>query len=208
MGAHTNDELEEQIIMAAHDLFIEKGFQETSMSDIAEKTGITRPTLHYYFRTKEKMFQAVFVLIIENIAPRMKEIMSQDISFDEKLGLIIDEYFLRFRNNPSIPRFIFEEINRDIDHLMETAKDIHMDTYLQFARNIILSEMEAGRIRKIPISTVFLTFYSLVTTPFLARNVLTAFFITPPETFDSFLDGWKKSIMNQMGMLLSVNGPE
>lgn len=59
MGATENNELEYQIIETAKQLFIEKGFVETSMSDIAAKVGINRPTLHYYFRTKDRMFQAV-----------------------------------------------------------------------------------------------------------------------------------------------------
>ena len=51
MGATENNELEHQIIETAKQLFIEKGFAETSMSDIAARVGINRPTLHYYFRT-------------------------------------------------------------------------------------------------------------------------------------------------------------
>lgn len=45
MGATENNELEYQIIETAKQLFIEKGFVETSMSDIAAKVGINRPTL-------------------------------------------------------------------------------------------------------------------------------------------------------------------
>lgn len=45
MGATENNELEYQIIETAKQLFIEKGFVETSMSDIAAKVGISRPTL-------------------------------------------------------------------------------------------------------------------------------------------------------------------
>lgn len=55
-----NENLETKIIEVAKQQFIENGFAETSMSDIAAKVGINRPGLHYYFRTKERMFQAVF----------------------------------------------------------------------------------------------------------------------------------------------------
>ena len=47
MGATENNELEYQIIETAKQLFIEKGFVETSMSDIAAKVGINRPTLQF-----------------------------------------------------------------------------------------------------------------------------------------------------------------
>ena len=57
---NNNEDVEKKIVEAAKELFIENGFAETSMSDIAAKVGINRPVLHYYFRTKDKMFQAVW----------------------------------------------------------------------------------------------------------------------------------------------------
>ena len=50
-----NENLEDRIVDVAKDVFLENGFEMTSMSDIAAKVGINRPTLHYYFRTKERM---------------------------------------------------------------------------------------------------------------------------------------------------------
>lgn len=58
---NNNEDLEKKIIEAAKELFIENGFAETSMSDIAAKVGINRPALHYYFRTKDKMFRPFLV---------------------------------------------------------------------------------------------------------------------------------------------------
>ena len=78
MGATENNELEYQIIETAKQLFIEKGFVETSMSDIAAKVGINRPTLHYYFRTKDRMFQAVFGSIVMSLLPKVQEIIQQE----------------------------------------------------------------------------------------------------------------------------------
>ena len=49
--------IEQNVIACAHRLFIEKGYVNTSMSDIAAAVGITRPALHYYFRTKERLFR-------------------------------------------------------------------------------------------------------------------------------------------------------
>ena len=51
--------MEQKIVSAAKKLFIEKGYEETNMTDIAAEIGINRPTLHYYFRTKDIMFKAV-----------------------------------------------------------------------------------------------------------------------------------------------------
>ena len=69
----TNDNnIENKIIETAQQLFVKNGFTDTNMSDIAAAVGINRPTLHYYFRTKDKMFQAVFGNIILSLAPEIQ----------------------------------------------------------------------------------------------------------------------------------------
>ena len=68
--------VEDRIIEAARKTFIEKGFAQTSMSDIAEAAGINRPTLHYYFRTKDIMFQAVYGGILKSILPKIQVVAS------------------------------------------------------------------------------------------------------------------------------------
>ena len=70
----SNNKIEENIINAARTEFVKHGYECTSMSEIAARAGINRPTLHYYFRTKEKMFQAVFGDIIETFIPDMQSI--------------------------------------------------------------------------------------------------------------------------------------
>ena len=106
MATTEHSDLEQQIIKTAQQLFIEKGFVETSMSDIAATVGINRPTLHYYFRTKDKMFKAVFGSIVMSLMPKIQDIVKQDIPFMERLSMILDEYIELFTSNPCLPRFI------------------------------------------------------------------------------------------------------
>jgi len=49
----------EKILVAAEQLFAEKGFAATSMGDIAEQAGLPRSNLHYYFSTKDELYRAV-----------------------------------------------------------------------------------------------------------------------------------------------------
>lgn len=98
MATTEHSDLEQQIIKTAQQLFIEKGFVETSMSDIAATVGINRPTLHYYFRTKDKMFKAVFGSIVMSLMPKIQDIVKQDIPFMERLSMIIHS-----NRDPSLP---------------------------------------------------------------------------------------------------------
>ena len=70
MNTDNNDNLEQKIIDTAREIFIEKGFTDTSMSEIAAKVGMNRPGIHYYFRTKDRMFQAVFGNIVLSFIPK------------------------------------------------------------------------------------------------------------------------------------------
>jgi TetR/AcrR family transcriptional regulator len=197
-----SENLEEKIIEAAKDLFVRKGFEQTSMSDIAQAVEINRSTLHYYFRTKEKMFQAVFGSIVISFLPRIQLIFDEEATFMEKLSKVLDEYFSIFMTNPFLPKFILSEIQRDVDQLLNVGRVLHLDQYLRAIGNVIEDEMEKGTIKNIPLPEVLITFMSSVTFPFLSKNLVIALFYEDEGGFEHFLEQWKKRIMHQMEVLL------
>lgn len=203
MATTEYNDLERQIIETAQQLFIEKGFAGTSMSDIAATVGINRPTLHYYFRTKDKMFKAVFSSIVMSLMPKIHDIIRLDVSFVDRMGMILDEYIELFTKDPYLPKFICGEIQRDVNHLLESAKELQFDAALSLVKDTLLKEMETGKIKKVPLPMVFLTFYSLLTYPFLVRNLITTLFLDNEEDFTSFLQEWKQHIITELTNLLS-----
>lgn len=203
MATTEYNDLERQIIETAQQLFIEKGFAGTSMSDIAATVGINRPTLHYYFRTKDKMFKAVFGSIVISLMPKIHDIIKLDIPFVDRMGMVLNEYIELFTKEPYLPKFICGEIQRDVNHLLEAAKELQFEAALSLVKDTLLAEMEAGKIKKVPLPMVFLTFYSLLTYPFLVRNLITTLFLDNEEDFTSFLQEWKQHIITELTNLLS-----
>lgn len=200
-----SDILEAKIVEAAKELFIRKGFEQTSMSDIAQAADINRTTLHYHFRTKEKMFQAVFGSIVLSFLPRIQLIFDEEATFMEKLSKALDEYFSIFTANPFLPRFIISEIQRDVDHLLHVGRVMHLDHYLRAIGNVIEDEMVRGNIKTIPLPEVLIAFMSSVTYPFLSKNLIIALFYEDESGFtDCFLERWKQRILRQMRDLLAV----
>ena len=206
MGALENNELEQQIIETAKRLFVEKGFVETSMSDIAATVGINRPTLHYYFRTKDRMFQAVFSSIVMSLLPRVREIMKRDIPFMERVSMLLDEYLVRFIENPYIPKFICEEVQRDVNHLLATAKEMQFEETFAIIKEGLQSEMEAGRLKTVPLHILFLTFYGLLLFPLLSKNLVVTLFLKEDSEFELLLWEWKQYILLHLKNLLCVDG--
>ena len=198
-----NRNQEQKIVETAQILFTERGFDKTSMSEIAEAAGINRTALHYYFRTKEKMFQAVFGSIMQTVLPRIQLIFDEDIPLLEKFSKVVDEYFRIFRENPALPRFILGEINRDVEHLLETGRALNLDTYLLSIGQVIMREMDQGRIKETPQPLILITFMSQVTFPFLAHDLMMSLFYEDEREFDTFLESWKKNIVGQMRSLVA-----
>jgi len=193
---NNNEDVEKKIVEAAKELFIENGFAETSMSDIAAKVGINRPVLHYYFRTKDKMFQAVFGNIILSFIPRIHDIIiQQDKPVSESIGEIVDAYYKVFTENPCLPLFMVREMHRDMDHLSTT---------FTHSRSVLQEEMNGGRLKTVPLPFVFYTFYSALTVPFLTKNLSASFFLEKEDTFEDILVQWKPYIVRQMEALLVV----
>ena len=197
-----NENLEDRIVDVAKDVFLENGFEMTSMSDIAAKVGINRPTLHYYFRTKERMFRAVLAPIFETFMPKVQTILAGDIPFIERLEKILDEYLIIFSENPFLPRFVLSEIQRNPDNLILMIHRFGIERMLQQLSEILDKEMDTGKINRIPHIIILCTFYSQLTLPFLTRNMLMKVFSDDTARYKVFLEEWKQNILSQMRYLL------
>ncbi|MCF8362038.1 MAG: TetR/AcrR family transcriptional regulator [Prolixibacteraceae bacterium] len=115
-------ETEKKIIEAAKEVFVEKGLQGARMQQIADRAGINKALLHYYFRSKDKLFDAIF----EDIMSQMFAVVAKNIRTDMSLPELL-EVFVRFYNdffseNPFYPQFIFHEIWQNPDRLSEIMK--------------------------------------------------------------------------------------
>lgn len=197
------DNIEQTIINTAKQLFIEKGYTDTSMSDIASRAGINRSTLHYYFRTKDRMFQAVFGSIVSVFFPKATAIiLDSDTPYMERISKILDEYMDFLIQNPSLPKFVCEEINRDVNNLIDSARFIGLDRLMMQAKDTLVREMEAGNLNKVDPQIVFMTFYSMMLYPFLTKNMLITLFLDKEENFQPLMQKWKSHIIRQMKMML------
>lgn len=200
-----NNNLEARIIETARKTFIEKGYAETSISDIAAQVGINRPTLHYYFRTKDRLFNAVFGDIIRTLAPKVQEVLRRsDLPISERIGQVVDAYFTIFRNNTNLPLFIVRELNRNYDFVANFVVTLHFNEYIMTIGQTLENEMNEGKLKQVPLRYVFLTFYSLLTMPFSVRPLCENALLEDGETFDEMLDKWKPYIIKVMGDMLEA----
>lgn len=193
------ESMEDRILASAEQLFLERGFDGTSMSDIAAKAGINRPTLHYYFRTKDKMFRAVLSRIVLSFVPRVYDIIVQsEKPVADRVSEVLDAYMVIFMNKPCLPLFVAREIQRDFDFLVRMMRQEQIDRYAHKIICALQTEMDGGRLRKVPLRSLFYTFYGLLVFPFLTRHLTEALLLKEGESFKDMLVEWKKHVVSQM----------
>lgn len=111
MNTNTQTNSEERILQAAEELFITKGYDGTKTTQIAEKAGVTHAMLHYYFRTKDKLFERIVNEKIQFIFSSITLPLSRNASsFTERIKGIVETHFDILVQNPTLPRFIMNEV--------------------------------------------------------------------------------------------------
>ena len=88
-----NDKLtEEKIFEAATDVFVDKGMDGARMQDIANHAGINKALLHYYYRTKDQLFNAVFEMIAKKIFKKFAPVFDENLTLEEKIRFFFKEH--------------------------------------------------------------------------------------------------------------------
>ena len=129
------EDTEKKIVKAARKVFIEKGLEGARMQEIADRAGINKALLHYYFRSKDKLFDAVFQDIARGIIPVFTEKLKAENNLMELLKSFIDFYNGVFRENPYLPQFFFHEIWQHPDKLASFMKSQDVDPAKIIAEN-------------------------------------------------------------------------
>ncbi len=78
-----SNQAELKILDAAEKVFFTKGKDGASMQEIADEAGITRTSLNYYYRSKDKLFEAVFRNALSRFIPQLAELMQSTDSLTE-----------------------------------------------------------------------------------------------------------------------------
>jgi len=184
---------EKKILEASKIVFLEKGFDGARMQEIADKAGINKALLHYYFRSKEKMFDAIFQEAFQQFFPKVAEIMMTEKPLFEKIEFFIDSYISMLANNPHLPGFVMHEINRNPDRIANIIKSSGIKPeYLAMA---IQKEVDAGVINPINPIHLIVNMIGMCLFPFMAKPIIQGFiFNGSSEAYQKFLTERKKEV--------------
>ncbi len=111
--AENERQTEEKIFEAATDVFLAKGMDGARMQDIANHAGINKALLHYYYRSKDRLFNAVFEKIAGKMFSKFAPIFDENLTLEDKIRFFFREHITFLQENPRLPGFILNELNRN-----------------------------------------------------------------------------------------------
>jgi AcrR family transcriptional regulator len=179
---------EKSILNAARKVFIAKGFHGARMQEIADEAGINKALLHYYFRSKEKLFQQILKDTFSVFFPNMLQFVSnENVPFQEKIAEFIRRYIELISQNPFIPTFLISEMHQNpegVSNFIESTGFQVNEIGSRF-KAIIINEL---KITEIEAQHFIVNLISMCIFPFIGRPMLErTLFKSNPIEFDKFI---------------------
>lgn len=182
---------QERILSVAVNVFQQKGLAGARMQEIADQAGINKAMLHYYFKTKDDLFNQVFEQALGLFVQKIQQILTSDVSLDEKISQYVDHTLDALSANPAIPPFVLHEINREPQRITDLFAGNNRIDLARFTRHFP-STPQAHQF--------FTDMVSLCVYPFVARPMLEKLLGLTSEGYQQFLQQRKQHIKDQLRM--------
>ena len=186
---------EQRILDAAHAVFIRRGTAGARMQDIADEAGVNKALLHYYFRSKSRLADAVFQRVAVRIFGRLSETAGSDMDLDEKVRRIIAIYLDQLSKTPYVPAYVISELNQHPERSRQFLEAIRPagsakgpPPFLVKLASQIEARVRAGTMRPMSPSQFIANIASLCVFPFAAKPLLCAVLELDERHFKAFIE--------------------
>jgi AcrR family transcriptional regulator len=186
---------ENTILAAAEQVFINKGYAAARTTEIAKLAGVNHSMLHYYFGSKEELFNKVFSAKLQLLVSSLTFVFDNTLPFIEKLILVIETHFDFLVKNPRLPLFLFNEMLLSPEKLVMLKGLIlpKISSVADFITVELKTEAEKGNIKQLSFIDLLFNIVSQNITTVLAAEML---FNNMPEAKSAFLQQRKAAIAN------------
>lgn len=191
----TNENIstEENILNVAREVFMQNGYDGTSMQMIANAAGINKSLLHYYYRSKERLFGKIFSKAFNQFLPHLGVIFMSDMTLEEKIYAFTERYIDVFIENPLIPIFVMQELSKNPHQLADLIRDAGINPDIMIQK--IMQSLEKENIVLDDPRHFMVNLIGLCIFPFAARPLIQRMMFNSDEAaYDNFLVERKKEV--------------
>jgi AcrR family transcriptional regulator len=188
---------EDIIFKSAIKVFHSKGLAGARMQEIADEAGINKAMLHYYFRSKQLLFEAVFKKAFLQLAPQIHQVLNSDDSLFDKIENFADKHISFVIENRFLPTFIIQELNNNPDFAADFFSQAEFPKPTKF-----LLQIEDGikneTLRPMNPNQVLIDMFSLSIFPFIGSPLLQKISNLNENDYNQLLKERKKHIASML----------
>ena len=183
---------EEKIFEAATDVFLDKGMDGARMQDIATHAGINKALLHYYYRTKDQLFNAVFEMIARKMLKKFAPVFDENLSLEAKIRFFFKEHITFLQENPRLPAFILNEVNRHPERIKNILKNIDLENVWKKLFEQHKEEMIKYNITEESLPQIMTSIAAMSVFPFAAKGLIDAILSKVGVNFNDYIEERKE----------------
>ncbi|MCK8143042.1 TetR/AcrR family transcriptional regulator [Flavobacterium sp. I-SCBP12n] len=195
MAKEKSDNTEIEILNAAKEIFQQKGMDGARMQEIADKAKINKALLHYYYRSKQLLFEAVFKSAFALLAPQLNKVLNDDSDLFDKIRKFTDSYISFVIKNPYLPNFVIQELNKNPEFIQKLRLQENFPSITTFKLQVS-DAIEKKIIIPIQAEQLFINIMSLNVFPFIAEPLLTALINVDKKKYNEIIQNRKIDVAN------------
>jgi TetR/AcrR family transcriptional regulator len=192
---------ETRILDAAHAVFMRRGTAGARMTEIAREAGVNHALVHYYFRSKQRLAEAVFRRAIGQFFPAMIGVLASDAPLEDKVRMVAAAQIDMLQKNRYLPGYLLAELNHYPERAEQLLSTMSGTTPANLRARLFgtlgkqLEEAARnGILREIRPQEFVLNLVSMIVYPFAARPLVMAIMGMDDATFTAAMEERKKEI--------------
>ncbi|RMG59818.1 MAG: TetR/AcrR family transcriptional regulator [Bacteroidetes bacterium] len=187
----------DRILAAARQEFYQKGLAGARMAAIGEAAGVNKAMLHYYFRTKQDLFEEVFISAFGQVIAPIPGILMGEGGLMDRISRLSAYYHDTLTQTPELPVFVMNALQAEggglLKRVLERAQ-IPLPQMLPVLMEKIRAELSEGPYREMDPREVFLNVVSMSVFPFMLKPFLMTLFSMEEADFRAFIDQRRETV--------------
>jgi AcrR family transcriptional regulator len=192
---------EQRILDAAHTVFLRRGTAGARMQEIAKEADVNSALLHYYFRSKARLAEAVFHRAAMQLMPAVIRILGSDAELETKVEQVVDVELQQLQKTPYLPGYILSELTHHPERVRQLFSTVTGLTPTEIGGRVfkvlgaqINARVKARRMHPIAPEQFAVNLLALCVFPFAARPMVMALAGFDQAGFNQFIERRRKEL--------------
>ncbi|PIQ20636.1 MAG: TetR family transcriptional regulator [Cytophagales bacterium CG18_big_fil_WC_8_21_14_2_50_42_9] len=184
---------EELIKETAKKVFFQQGHLKATTQEIADAAGVNRALIHYYFRSRNLLFDKVLQEAMSGFMHKVLSVLEAEVPFKEKIKVFIQTFIGISAEFPYLQNFIVTEMVKQPEK-MTVFHPQHLDEVAKKLNEELAQEIKNNTVAPTTLEHFIVNIMSLCSYPFIAQPIIQTIFSLNQATYQEFLQERKEII--------------